>query len=146
MPRLSTYFVKSSLICLALGFTIGGLILASKATTSVTGMVWLWFPAHIVLLMNGWLIQLTMGVAYWILPRIQGSDRGRGRWAWASFWTMESGLALVILSLLNMWWTGMGELFAPGVGLQAISIALFVIHGWPRVRASFARTTTIQAD
>ena len=56
MPRLSTYFVKSALICLALGFTIGGLILTSKATPVVSATVWLWFPAHIVLLLDGWLI------------------------------------------------------------------------------------------
>jgi hypothetical protein len=139
MPRLSQYFVKSALICLAIGFTIGGLILASKATPVISGLVWLWFPAHIVLLLNGWLIQLAMGVSYWILPRIEGSNRGRIRWAWASFFALQTGLILVILSLLQMWWPPAAPLFAPGVLFQAIAVGLFVVHAWPRVRPAFAR-------
>jgi hypothetical protein len=136
MPRLSQYFVKSALIQLALGFTIGGLILASKATPSISAMVWLWFPAHITLLLNGWLIQLAIGVAYWILPRISGSDRGRPRWAWASFFALQTGLGLAILSLLQIGWPPASQLFAPGVCLQALAMILFVVHAWPRVRAA----------
>src|SRR5215510_1648935 len=98
MPRLSQYFVKSALICLALGFTIGGLLLASKATSAVSALVWLWFPAHIILLLNGWLVQLALGVAYWILPRVAGTDRGRIQWAWASFVMLQTGLILIGLS------------------------------------------------
>jgi hypothetical protein len=139
MPRLSTYFVKSALICLAVGFTIGGLILASKASSVVSGTVWLSFPAHIVILLNGWLIQLALGVAYWILPRIQGSERGRRRWAWAAFWAMQTGLGLTALSLLGMWWSGMNTLFTPGVMLQAAAVGLFIVHAWPRIRPAMVR-------
>jgi len=139
MPRLSQWFVKSALICLALGFTLGGLILASKATSFISGLVWLWFPAHIVLLLNGWLVQLAMGVAYWILPRVAGSDRGRSKWAWASFWMLQAGLILVALSLMEVWWPPAKAVFPPGVLLQAISVPLFVVHAWPRVRAAVAQ-------
>ena len=139
MPRLSQYFVKSALVCLAVGFTIGGLILASKATPVISGLVWLWFPGHIVLLLNGWLVQLGMGVAYWILPRVKGTDRGRDRWAWASFFALQTGLILIALSLLQMWWSPAAQFFAPGVLFQAVSIGLFVVHAWPRIRSASAR-------
>lgn len=140
MPRLSQYFVRSALICLALGFTAGGLILSSKATSAVSALVWLWFPAHITLLMNGWLVQLAIGVAYWILPRIAGSDRGRIRWAWASFLALQTGLFLAIVSMLEIWWPPAKVAFAPGVLLQATAIPLFIIHAWPRIRAAVAQT------
>jgi hypothetical protein len=144
MPRLSQYFVKSALICLAVGFTIGGLILASKATTAISGLVWLWFPAHIILLLNGWLVQLAIGVAYWILPRMAGSDRGRIHWAWASFFTLQAGLILAVASMLEMWWQPARVLFAPGVVFQAVAMMLFIVHAWPRVRA--ARTQAMSVE
>jgi hypothetical protein len=144
MPRLSQYFVKSALICLAVGFTIGGLILASKATPVISGLVWLWFPAHITLLLNGWLVQLAIGVAYWILPRMAGSDRGRIRWAWASFFTLQAGLILAAVSMLEMWWQPAKILFAPGVALQDVAMVLFIVHAWPRVRA--ARTQAMSVE
>ena len=144
MPRLSQYFVKSSLVCLAFGFTIGGLILASKATTLISAFVWLWFPAHITILLNGWLVQLAVGVAYWILPRVSGSERGRGRWAWASFFVLQTGLGLAALSMLQIWWPPASQFFAPGVVLQALAIILFVIHAWPRVRSAIAQKMTAE--
>jgi hypothetical protein len=145
MPRLSQYFVKSALVCLALGFSIGGLILASKATPLVSALVWLWFPAHITILLDGWLIQLALGVAYWILPRISGSDRGRKRWAWASFVVLQVGLALAILSLLQIWWPPASQFFAPGVGFQALGIILFVVHAWPRIRSAAVQGVGLKA-
>jgi hypothetical protein len=138
VPRLSQYFVKSSFICFLLGFTLGGLALASKAG-SVTPMVWLWLPAHHVLLINGWMVQLAMGVAYWIFPRILLGDRGRPHIAWAAFVVLQVGLALTIASLLQVWWPPASQLFAPGVILQAVAVMLFIIHAWPRVRATFIR-------
>jgi heme/copper-type cytochrome/quinol oxidase subunit 1 len=139
MPRLSQYFVKSALICLVIGFGIGGLILASKATPAVSPLVWAWFPAHIIILLDGWLVQLAIGVAYWILPRILGSERGRTRWAWASFGLLQTGLALVIVSLLQMWWPPARSLVGIGAGLHALALLAFAVHAWPRVRAAVVR-------
>jgi hypothetical protein len=139
MPRLSQYFVKSALICLLVGFSIGGLVLASKATSAVSAVVWLWFPAHIIILLDGWLIQLAIGVAYWILPRIVGSDRGRRRWAWAAFALLQIGLALLVISLLQVWWQPAHYLVGVGAGLHALALLAFAVHAWPRVRAAVVR-------
>jgi hypothetical protein len=139
VPRLSQYFVKSSFICFLLGFTLGGLMLASKAG-SVTPIAWLWLPAHHVLLINGWMVQLAMGVAYWIFPRILLSNRGRPQVAWAAFAVLQIGLALTIVSLVQVWWPPASQLLAPGVVLHTVAVLLFVVHAWPRVRAAIIRT------
>jgi hypothetical protein len=138
MPRLSQYFVKSSFICFLIGFTLGGLVLASKGGV-VTPMVWAWLPAHHILLINGWMVQLAMGVAYWIFPRLLLAERGSPRMAWASFGGLQIGLILTLLSLLQVWWPPAAQLFAPGVALQAVAILLFAVHAWPRIRAAFVR-------
>lgn len=138
MPLLSRYFVRSSLLCLLAGFTIGGLILAAKAGI-VTPLVWLWFPAHIALLLTGWLIQLALGVAYWIFPRIILTVRGRTRWAAASFVVMQSGLVFVAGSLLQIWWPDAANLLGIGVLLQAAAVLLFAVHAWPRIRPAIIR-------
>jgi hypothetical protein len=138
MPLLSRYYVRSSLLCLLAGFTIGGLILSAKAGV-VSPQVWLWFPAHTVLLLTGWLIQLALGVAYWIFPRLILTVRGRTAWAAASFIVMQSGLVFTCASLLQIWWPEAGNMLAVGVLLQAVAVLLFAIHAWPRVRPAVIR-------
>lgn len=133
MPSLSRYFVRSSLLCLGLGFTLGGLILSAKAG-AVTADVWMWLPAHIALLLFGWLIQLALGVGYWILPRNTGGDRGRTGWAWGSFWVSQAGLILVIFSLLGMWIAPAEQLLTPGISLLGLGVGAFAIHAAPRIR------------
>ncbi len=138
MPLLSRCFIRSALVCLATGFTLGGLILTAKAG-AFDARVWAWLPVHIALLLNGWLVQLSMGVAYWILPRILLGDRGRRTWAWAGFTVFQIGLALALLSGISLWEPEAGKLFAPAVILQAAGVALFAVHAWPRIRPTFIR-------
>lgn len=138
MPLLSRYFIRSALIYFGIGFTIGGLILSAKAGY-VDARVWNWLPMHLTLLMVGWLIQLTLGVAYWILPRINLGDRGRQRWAWASFICLQIGLALTLLTGLNQWLPAIQAVFAPALILQAVGVMLFAFHAWPRIRPAMVR-------
>ncbi|MBX3084459.1 MAG: hypothetical protein KF716_22670 [Anaerolineae bacterium] len=141
MPTLSRYFIRSALIFLGIGFTFGGLILSAKGGY-VDPRVWNWLPMHIVLLIDGWLIQLTLGVAYWILPRIQLSERGRGVWAWTGFAAMQIGLAMTLITALTMWLPDVQVLFAPAVILQAIGVLLFAVHAWPRIRPAMVRAAS----
>ncbi len=138
MPTLSRYFIRSALIYLGIGFTIGGLILSAKGGF-VDARVWSWLPMHIVLLVDGWLIQLALGVAYWILPRIQLNERGRRSWAWAGFTILQLGLGLTLLTGVNLWLPAAQVLFAPAVILQVIGVVLFAVHVWPRIRPTFVR-------
>lgn len=140
MPLLSRYFIRSSLLCMALGFTIGGLMLAVKGG-ALDGRLFIWLPVHIVLLVNGWLIQLSIGVAYWIFPRVQLGERGRRSWAWAAFGFFEVGLVLVIASGVNLWIDSLSALFAPGVIFQLVGVGLFGFHAWVRIRSAMVRAT-----
>src|SRR5689334_9912545 len=112
MPRLSRYFIRSAFLYLAFGFSAGGLMLGFKAGV-VSPTVWLWLPAHTVLMLNGWVTQLAMGVGYWILPRIILSQRGRTSFAWASFAVFQFGLLLTAASMLQIAWPPARDLLGP---------------------------------
>jgi len=129
MPRLSRWFIRASLVYLALGFTFGGLMLFNKG---VLLSVWLWqlLPAHVEFLLLGWTVQLAMGVAFWILPRFS-SSRGNEQVAWAAFVLLNAGV----------WMGGTGRLIGlpawtviAGHAAEAGAAVAFAIHAWPRVK------------
>ncbi len=138
MPLLSRYFVRSALGCLAIGFRLGGLILAAKGGAVDTN-VWIWLPEHIIILLFGWLVQLSLGVAYWILPRIRLMNRGRQGFAWVSFVAFQIGIGLTLLSLLSFWVPTAGRLLPVGLIWLAAAVVAFVIHAWPRIHAAIIR-------
>src|SRR5512138_1488702 len=134
MPRLSAWFVRLSLLYLAIGFTIGGIMLAYEglAFASNPGQV---LPAHIEILMIGWVMQLAMGIAYWILPRhSQGPPRGSPLAAWSGLILINVGILLVVSdAFFNIAWL---PLF--GRALEVVSILIFISIMWKRVRSSMS--------
>src|SRR5512142_2097097 len=97
MPRQTVWFIRASLIYLLVGFIIGALILAQKGRP-YDASVWLLLPIHIEVLLVGWLLQLVMGMAFWIFPRFGvGAARGRENWIWVSFVLLNLGILLVAL-------------------------------------------------
>jgi hypothetical protein len=97
MPRISQFFVRTALIYLALGSTIGGAMLAAKGIALPT-WIWAWRPGHIQMLLVGWLVQLACGVAIWVLPRFDAAgDRGNAGWAWIGYGALNGGVALASL-------------------------------------------------
>lgn len=130
MPRLSVIFVRTSLIYLAAGFTFGGLLLANKGVF-ISPLIWMLLPTHIEFLMMGWLVQLAMGMAFWILPRFsQGAPRGNERWSWAALIFLNIGILLAVLQSL----TGAQWLMFFGRVLETLGLAAFVIGNWKRVK------------
>ena len=95
MPRLTVWFVRMALVHLLLGFTLGALLLVNKGMP-FSPAIWHWRPAHIEFLMLGWVVQLALGIAFWILPRFQ-QRRGRMGAAWAAFALLNLGVWLVAL-------------------------------------------------
>jgi len=130
MPRLSVWFVRCSLIYLFLGFTFGGLILANKGFPFAP-WVWSLLPAHMEFLLLGWMVQLTMGVAFWILPRFRsGSPRGNIELVWSAFVILNMGIVLVAVQpFFSMAW-----LTQTGRILETVSVLLFVLASWQRVK------------
>ena len=129
MPRLSYLFIRTSLVYLVLGFTFGGLILANKAIPFAP-MIWALLPTHIEFLTLGWLTQLALGVAFWILPRLVGSrPRGDERWSWVAFGLVNLGVALNVVASF----TGLTQLGLSARILQAAGFAAFAIGNWKRI-------------
>ncbi len=87
-------------------------------------------PAHIEIMIFGWIIQFTIGVAYWILPRFLG-DKGRGSFKLAILMPilLNAGILLVMISDL-MAWNGValtGRLF------ELLTVLIFIGLHWKRV-------------
>ncbi len=129
MPTLSRFYIRTALVWLALGTTLGGVILWSKASP-VPG-AWQLLTPHISLVTWGWILQLSLGVAYWILPRF-GSVRPRPYLAVLAYVLLNTALVItVVVSLLPVPW--------PGIlvsALQLLALLAFALHAWPRVRRS----------
>lgn len=136
MPRLSCWFVRSALVNLIVGFSLGSVLLLAKASV-IDAQVWLWLPAHVDMLLAGWMIQLAMGVGYWILPRLGEAGRGRVRLAALAFVLLNVGLLLSVwTTILRLWlpealWLYL--LFPLGILLQFGALVSFVVHAAPRI-------------
>jgi hypothetical protein len=130
MPRLSQWYVRLAMIYFLLGFTVGSLMLANKGIPFYPAL-WTWLPVHIELLLIGWIVQLTMGVAFWIMPRYWVPPRrGNETGARVAIVLLNVGVWLVITgSLIGQysWLVLLGRLSEVGAGL------MFAWHIWPRV-------------
>lgn len=130
MPRLSVWFVRCSLVYLLLGFTLGGLMLANKG---IPFGAWTWslLGAHMEFLLLGWMVQLAMGVTFWILPRFgSGAPRGNEVLIWTAFAVLNLGIWMAAVQPYHMqsWLTLTGRI------LEAVSVFLFVFGSWQRVK------------
>ncbi|MEO8355549.1 MAG: hypothetical protein ABI621_06525 [Chloroflexota bacterium] len=129
MPRLSVYFVRASLIYLLIGFTLGGLLLANKGIM-VSRVIWALLPIHIELAFVGWMIQLAMGIAFWILPRFsRGLARGDERLSWLAFVFVNTGILFVALQISEI----AGLAFAGRI-LETVGLIAFAIGNWKRIK------------
>lgn len=134
MPRVSIWLIRSSLLCLVLGFTVGGAMLASKGLAS---SAWLaqGIPVHVELVVLGWMVQLAMGVALWILPRFGARGPARGAaWGWAAWGLLNSGVTLVVVTALGG--GSPAALRLTGRLLELAAAVAFSGAVWTRVRAS----------
>ena len=133
MPRLSVFFIRAALLHFGVGVTFGGLMLANKG---IPFAPWLWglLESHIELVFFGWTLQLAIGVALWVLPRLAGPHKyGREALGWWAFGLLNGG---VIAVALGRWW-GMDALAMSAGGRLAelAAVVLFAIQVWPRIRA-----------
>lgn len=130
MPTLSVIAIRAALLQLALGFTFGALMLSQKGIGWLPS-AWRLLPAHIELLLLGWMAQLAIGVGYWILPRF-GGRRGNVRLAWAAVIALNVG---VLLSASRPIFGLPPAATTIGRGLSAAAVIAFALHAWPRVKA-----------
>lgn len=132
MPRLSVWFIRSSLVYLGLGFTFGGLLLFHKGIP-LHPLLWRLLPAHIEFVLWGWITQLIMGVAYWILPRLSHPPkRGNPTLNWGAFWLLNLSIWANVLALFI---SGIGWIKIIASMAKLIGILSFVSQAWPRIRS-----------
>lgn len=130
MPRLSVWAVRLSLLYLLLGFTLGALMLANKGVPFAP-WVWSLLPAHIDILLFGFVIQLAIGIAYWILPRYRGGSRGNETALWITIGLLNLGIwTVTFIGLLNL----PGQWLVFGRLLEGIAAVLFAFQAWRRIR------------
>lgn len=138
MPPLSRNMIRLAFFNCWLGMTIASFILGTKGQPDFwAGRAWQWLPAHINLLLVGWMLQLSLGVAYWILPRLPWSLTVRGR----------ENFAITAAFALNggVWSLSGGYMIFPhspwlpliGITLQFLGVCAFIIHALPRIRPTF---------
>ena len=130
MPRLSAYFVRAALVYMLSGFFIGGLMLANKGVLN-SPLIWRLLPLHVEITLLGWLVQLALGVAFWILPRLPGNaPRGDERLSWAAFALLNAGIGLSVLGLwvASPWLAGLQR------GLELAALVSFAAGSWKRIK------------
>jgi hypothetical protein len=142
MPRLSQLLIRTALIWLVIGYTIGGLLLINKG---IPVLPWLWTLrfTHVHLLLIGWTVQFACGVAFWILPRLDASGtRGDERPVWLCYGALNGGVVLAALHdplIAAVGATRAAQTASVIAGVfYVVAITAFVAHAAPRV-VSFRR-------
>lgn len=130
MPRLSVYFIRAALIHALLGFTVGALLLANKGIM-FSPAIWSLLPLHIEFAFIGWMVQLAMGVAFWILPRFSSSSpRGNEKLVWAAFVLLNTGIFFVVIQSFF----GVNGFALTGRIMELLGLAAFAAGNWKRIK------------
>ncbi len=133
MPVISIWVIRAALLYFCAGFGIGALLLWHKGAPS-SPFLWVLLPAHMEFLLVGWIIQLALGVAYWILPRRSKKPRrGPPVLVIGSLLLLNAGIIMVGAAPLV---AGGGELSMAGRVLELLGVGVFVSTLWPRIRAA----------
>lgn len=132
MPRLAVWIVRTSLIYLGCGFTVGAYMLLNKGLT-LDPKYRAWIYMHEELMLIGWMLQFVIGVGFWILPRfMQAPKYGAIELAWGAYLILNAG---VLVTIAGGWLEGPGSPTAlMGRLLEIVAAAAFAIYIWPRVR------------
>jgi cbb3-type cytochrome oxidase subunit 1 len=130
MPRLSQWLVRAAFVYLLLGFSVGGLLLTHKGIP-LHPRLWSWLPAHIEFLLVGWILQLTMGIVFWIFPRYwKPPRRPNERYIRFAFGLLNLGIWLVVAG--TTFGAG-GWVFFAGRAAETGAVVLFALHSWMRI-------------
>lgn len=131
MPRLTVWMVRSSLLQLGIGFTVGMLMLFNKGVP-FDPSIWRLLPIHIEMVLLGWTMQLAMGVAFWVLPRFSTALRyGNERLGWLAYGLLNGGLIIFVAGA----WINGTWLSLVGRALELLAVVCFAVMIWPRVKA-----------
>lgn len=132
MPLAARLFVRASLIWLVLGFTLGAALLAAKASPSAPWQAKA-ISVHHAWVLLGFLLQLTLGTAYWIMPRF-GTRRGVTWLAVASFLLINAALIVYTSAVVLRQGATASRMQEAAATALVAGAAAYLVHMWPRVR------------
>jgi cbb3-type cytochrome oxidase subunit 1 len=117
-------FLKASLAWLALGVTLGVAMAAHPAWT-------VYRPAHVHMVLLGFVAMMIYGVAYHVIPRFAGHPLHARRAAGWHWWASNVGLALMALGfVLRARGAAAAPLLAAGGALGAAGAYTFAYLVW----------------
>ena len=140
MPRVSVWYIRAALVHLVSGAFLGAFYLTFKAV-GWPGFALSHLPVHQEQMLVGWLVQLVMGVALWILPRPAGWEPRRSAPAlWSVFVLLNAGVLVAALGgdpalPASLAWIGRAA--------EALAVVLFALHAWNRQRPYRARSRRV---
>jgi cbb3-type cytochrome oxidase subunit 1 len=130
MPIISRWMIRSSFVYLLLGTLMGAVMLVHKAYP-LHAAVWQLLPVHIEITIFGWIIQLTLGTAYWMLPRFLESPQ-RGKKIPAILMVLFLNLGIIFVVIHSMIETSL-PLRVAGRMFELASVILFISLHWKRI-------------
>ncbi|MCC6615344.1 MAG: cbb3-type cytochrome c oxidase subunit I [Anaerolineae bacterium] len=137
MPLLSRAFIKAGLIYFIVGLAAGVLTVA-QPVLHLPAFFGVFYPVYIHLLMVGWVMQLIIGVVYWMFPKYSKERPRRSeRLGWIVFGLLNAGLILraIVEPLTTLRPDlGLGWLLAISAVLQLLAGWGFVVNTWNRVK------------
>jgi hypothetical protein len=138
MPFESRLFVKTSLIALLLAFAAGAALAIAEGLDIAVRPIWRVEHAHLAFV--GWLVNLVIGIALWMLPLARDIyPETAGRYPKHGpllvYWLLNGGLALRI-AVEPMLSAGVVLRIALGIAAvaQVLAILMFALIAWQRVR------------
>jgi hypothetical protein len=138
VPRESRLFVKTSLVAIVVAFGAGGTMAIMKALGWGFPDVWATEHAHIAFV--GWLVNLVIGIAWWMLPlNRERFPSTAGRYPpnapYLVWWLLNAGLCLRVVSepYLAIGIVPRAALVVASCA-QALAIVVFAVTIWARVR------------
>ena len=136
MLLLHRTFIRLALVSLLCGVATGALIELRQAFGS-SPWPYAAITIHTHLLTVGFLLNMVMGVAHWMFPRLPGATAARAArdpLAWANLVSLNVGLVLRVVSEP---WTGRpwaNALQGVSALLQVAGVGCFLLAIWRRVR------------
>lgn len=131
MPKHSVLLVRCALLWFLAGVGLGVAMLLSRADLGWSG-VWQMRPAHGWIMLSGFMVQLALGVAHWILPRARHVSPPGAVRLWTALVLLNLGVLALVFGPLSPF---VPDRPPPGLLLHAAGIALLVHGLWPRIQS-----------
>jgi len=140
VPRVSVWLVRASLLHLLSGALLGAAYLSFKAE-GWFGILVTHLGTHQEQMLVGWMVQLVIGVAYWILPRpVEQGPKDSSGLMWLVFVLLNVG---VLVASLGTDPNLPASLLLVGRVSETAAAVLFARHAWTRQRAYRAGARTV---